>query len=600
MFKYVQISKKHKVLPIERSVRMKKYENGTFRIQNVGEVVTLKGWISKKRNLGGLLFLDLRDRSGIMQLVVHPENKIYELAETLKSEYVIEATGKIIERESKNKNVPTGDVELEVETLSIINSAIDLPFDLNKDTALEDTKLKYRYLDLRRENIKNNLILRHKITMITRNFLSNLGFIEVETPILCKSTPEGARDYLVPSRISNGKFYALPQSPQIYKQLLMIGGMEKYFQIARCFRDEDLRADRQPEFTQIDIEMSFVEEEDIWQVVEDLMKEIFQQIKGIELNRFERLPYIDAMRRFGTDKPDTRFGMELQDISSIYKDTDFQVFKNILSENGIINAIIVKNKADIYSRKELDKLTDFVKIYGAQTLSYLKYTDSTLSGSIVKVMNETEKNDLVQKLELQENDLVLIVAGKKKIVQTSLGALRVKLGHELNLIEDEKYNFLWVTNFPMFEYSEEEGRYVAAHHPFTSPNLEDVDKLMTDPENCYSRAYDLVLNGYELLSGSIRIHNQELQEKVFEAIGMTIEEAKQKFGFFLDAFQYGTPPHGGVGIGLERLVMILAGTDNIRDVVAFPKTASASDLMSEAPNIVSPKQLKELGIELTK
>lgn len=579
---------------------MKKYENGSFRLQNVGEVVTLKGWVSKKRNLGGLLFLDLRDRSGIMQLVVHPENKVYELAETLKSEYVIEVTGKIVERESKNKNVPTGDVELEVETLNIINTAIDLPFDLNKDNALEDTKLKYRYLDLRRENIKNNLILRHQITMIARNFLSNLGFIEVETPILCKSTPEGARDYLVPSRISNGKFYALPQSPQIYKQLLMVGGIEKYFQIARCFRDEDLRADRQPEFTQIDIEMSFIEEEDIWKVVEDLMKEIFQKVKGIELNQFERLPYVEAMRRFGTDKPDTRFDMELQDISAIFKETDFQVFKNILNENGIINAIVVKKKADVYSRKEIDKLTDFVKIYGAQTLSYLKYTENTLSGSIIKVMREEEKDALIQQLNIQENDLILIVAGKKKIVQTSLGALRVKLGHDLNLIEEGKYNFLWVTNFPMFEYSEEENRYVAAHHPFTSPNLEDVDKLMTDPENCYSRAYDLVLNGYELLSGSIRIHNQQLQEKVFEAIGMTLEEAKQKFGFFLDAFQYGTPPHGGVGIGLERLVMILAGTDNIRDVVAFPKTASASDLMSEAPNIVSQKQLKELGIELTK
>lgn len=579
---------------------MKKYENGSFRLQNVGEVVTLKGWVSKKRNLGGLLFLDLRDRSGIMQLVVHPENKVYELAETLKSEYVIEVTGKIVERESKNKNVPTGDVELEVETLNIINTAIDLPFDLNKDNALEDTKLKYRYLDLRRENIKNNLILRHQITMIARNFLSNLGFIEVETPILCKSTPEGARDYLVPSRISNGKFYALPQSPQIYKQLLMIGGIEKYFQIARCFRDEDLRADRQPEFTQIDIEMSFIEEEDIWKVVEDLMKEIFQKVKGIELNQFERLPYVEAMRRFGTDKPDTRFDMELQDISAIFKETDFQVFKNILNENGIINAIVAKKKADVYSRKEIDKLTDFVKIYGAQTLSYLKYTENTLSGSITKVMREEEKDTLIQQLNIQENDLILIVAGKKKIVQTSLGALRVKLGHDLNLIEEGKYNFLWVTNFPMFEYSEEENRYVAAHHPFTSPNLEDVDKLMTDPENCYSRAYDLVLNGYELLSGSIRIHNQQLQEKVFEAIGMTLEEAKQKFGFFLDAFQYGTPPHGGVGIGLERLVMILAGTDNIRDVVAFPKTASASDLMSEAPNIVSQKQLKELGIELTK
>lgn len=580
---------------------MKKYENGSFRLSNVGEEVTLKGWVAKKRNLGGLLFIDLRDRSGIMQLVIRPENPCYALGETLKNEYVIEVVGIVVERESKNENLPTGEVELSVSQLKIINQSSDLPFELTKDTtALEDTRLKYRYLDLRRENLQQNLILRHQVTLITRNFLSKLGFIEIETPILCKSTPEGARDYLVPSRISKGKFYALPQSPQIYKQLLMIGGMEKYFQIARCFRDEDLRADRQPEFTQIDIEMSFATEEDIWQVVESLMKEIFKQIKGIQLDAFERLTYTECMKRFGSDKPDTRFAMELEDITSIFEHTNFEIFKNIIENKGIINALVVKNHASDYSRKDLDKLTEFVKIYGAKALSYLKYNDGELSGSIVKVMNEEEKSSLITTLGIEANDLVLIVADKKKIVQSSLGALRNKLGHDLHLIEEEKYNFLWVTNFPMFEYSEEEERFVAAHHPFTSPNLEDVDKLMTDPENCFSRAYDLVLNGYELLSGSIRIYDQQLQEKVFEAIGMTMEEAKTKFGFFLDAFQFGTPPHGGVGIGLERLIMILAGTDNIRDVVAFPKTASASDLMSEAPNIVDKKQLKELGIELVK
>ncbi len=580
---------------------MKKYENGSFRLSNVGEEVTLKGWVAKKRNLGGLLFIDLRDRSGIMQLVIRPENPCYALGETLKNEYVIEVVGIVVERESKNENLPTGEVELSVSQLKIINQSSDLPFELTKDTtALEDTRLKYRYLDLRRENLQQNLILRHQVTLITRNFLSKLGFIEIETPILCKSTPEGARDYLVPSRISKGKFYALPQSPQIYKQLLMIGGMEKYFQIARCFRDEDLRADRQPEFTQIDIEMSFATEEDIWQVVESLMKEIFKQVKGIQLDAFERLTYTECMKRFGSDKPDTRFAMELEDITSIFEHTNFEIFKNIIENKGIINALVVKNHASDYSRKDLDKLTEFVKIYGAKALSYLKYNDGELSGSIVKVMNEEEKSSLITTLGIEANDLVLIVADKKKIVQSSLGALRNKLGHDLHLIEEEKYNFLWVTNFPMFEYSEEEERFVAAHHPFTSPNLEDVDKLMTDPENCFSRAYDLVLNGYELLSGSIRIHDQQLQEKVFEAIGMTMEEAKTKFGFFLDAFQFGTPPHGGVGIGLERLIMILAGTDNIRDVVAFPKTASASDLMSEAPNIVDKKQLKELGIELVK
>lgn len=580
---------------------MKKYENGSFRLSNVGEEVTLKGWVAKKRNLGGLLFIDLRDRSGIMQLVIRPENPCYALGETLKNEYVIEVVGIVVERESKNENLPTGEVELSVSQLKIINQSSDLPFELTKDTtALEDTRLKYRYLDLRRENLQQNLILRHQVTLITRNFLSKLGFIEIETPILCKSTPEGARDYLVPSRISKGKFYALPQSPQIYKQLLMIGGMEKYFQIARCFRDEDLRADRQPEFTQIDIEMSFATEEDIWQVVESLMKEIFKQVKGIQLDAFERLTYTECMKRFGSDKPDTRFAMELEDITSIFEHTNFEIFKNIIENKGIINALVVKNHASDYSRKDLDKLTEFVKIYGAKALSYLKYNDGELSGSIVKVMNEEEKSSLITTLGIEANDLVLIVADKKKIVQSSLGALRNKLGHDLHLIEEEKYNFLWVTNFPMFEYSEEEERFVAAHHPFTSPNLEDVDKLMTDPENCFSRAYDLVLNGYELLSGSIRIYDQQLQEKVFEAIGMTMEEAKTKFGFFLDAFQFGTPPHGGVGIGLERLIMILAGTDNIRDVVAFPKTASASDLMSEAPNIVDKKQLKELGIELVK
>ncbi len=578
---------------------MKKYMNGEFRLSDVGNEVTLKGWVGKKRNLGGLIFIDLRDRSGVMQLVVRPESSCYSLAETLKNEYVIEVSGTILERESKNPNLPTGEVELAVKELNIMNASFDLPFEIaNEVTALEDTRLKYRYLDLRREPIKNNLILRHQVTMIVRNFLSNLGFIEVETPILCKSTPEGARDYLVPSRVFNGKFYALPQSPQIYKQLLMIGGMEKYFQIARCFRDEDLRADRQPEFTQIDIEMSFIEEEDIWNVVEELMKKIFKEVKGITLPKFERLTYNECMDRFGSDKPDTRFGMEIEEISELFQNTDFKVFESILKDHGIINALVLKNGADQYSRKDLDQLTDFVKIYGAKALSYLKYQEKEFSGSIAKVLSEREKESLIKKLSLEENDMVFIIADKKKVVKTSLGALRVKLGHDCNLIDENKYNFLWVTNFPMFEYSEEEGRFLAAHHPFTSPNLEDVDKLLTDKENCYSRAYDLVINGYELLSGSIRIHDAEVQKKVFEAIGLTMEEAKEKFGFFLEAFQYGTPPHGGVGIGLERLIMILAGTDNIRDVVAFPKTASASDLMSEAPNTVEEKQLKELGIAL--
>lgn len=578
---------------------MKIFNNGEFTINNVGETVELYGWVQKKRNLGGLVFIDLRDRSGIIQLVVNPENSYYDLASSLKSESVIKVSGKVCERQSKNLKISTGEVEVAVDSLELINMSADIPFEIGVDsTALEDTRLKYRYLDIRRDNIKNNLMLRHKVNMIARNYLSNNGFVEVETPILCVPTPEGARDYLVPSRISNGKFYALPQSPQIYKQLLMIGGMEKYFQIARCFRDEDLRADRQPEFTQIDIEMSFACEEDIWSITEGLMKDVFKQVKNVELESFPKLTYNECMKRFGSDKPDTRFGLELQDISEIFSNTTFEIFKNILNENGIINAIVLKDKADSLSRKDIDKLTDFVKIYKAKALSYLKYNDNELTGSIAKVLTDDEKNNIISELELSNNDIVFIVADKKNIVQTSLGALRLNLGKKFDLIDTTKYNFLWVTEFPMYEYSEEENRYVAAHHPFTSPRVEDMDKLLTDQENCYSRAYDLVLNGYELLSGSVRIHDSQTQEKVFEAIGLSEEEAKRKFGFFLDAFKYGAPPHCGVGIGLERLIMILSDTDNIRDVVAFPKTASASCLMSEAPGIVDEKALDDLGIRI--
>ena len=577
---------------------MKKIFNNEIDIKNINETIKLYGWVQKKRNLGGLIFIDLRDRSGIIQLVVKPTSQFYPLAESLKSEYVIEVEGKVVERENKNNNIATGEIEILVENLVLINESLDLPFEISKTNSLEDTRLKYRYLDIRRENIKNNLILRHKVMLIARNFLSKQGFIEIETPILCKSTPEGARDYLVPSRIFNGKFYALPQSPQIYKQLLMIGGMEKYFQIARCFRDEDLRADRQPEFTQIDIEMSFADEEDIWSIVENLMKEIFLEIKGIKLDNFIRISYDDAIERFGSDKPDTRFSMELINITDIFTNTNFSIYKDIIKNKGIINCLVVKNASDKFSRKDLDKLNDFVKVYKANILSYLKYNEE-LTGSIAKALTEDEKSTLIKKLNLKENDLVLFLAGDFKIVKTALGALRVKLGNELGLVDENKFNFLWVTDFPMYEFSEEENRFVAAHHPFTSPKISDLDKLLTDKEHCYSRAYDLVLNGYELLSGSIRIHNEEVQKKVFEAIGLTEEEAKQKFGFFLEAFKYGAPPHGGVGIGLERLIMVLAGTENIRDVVAFPKTANAACLMSDAPNIVDNKQLKELGIEIT-
>ena len=573
------------------------HTNGELRKINENEEVVLQGWVAKRRNLGAIVFIDLRDTYGITQITFSED--IAKSITEVRKEYVLEVKGIVALRRDANPKLNTGEIEVLVNDVKIINTSETTPLIIADDTdALEDTRLKYRYLDLRRPVLQNNLKLRHKVSMITRNYLSNLNFTEVDTPILGRATPEGARDYLVPSRINNGKFYALPQAPQIYKQLLMVSGMDRYFQIARCFRDEDLRADRQPEFTQIDIEMSFVEEKDVFAVVEGLMKDVFKQIKNVDLSTFIQLPYCEAMDRYGSDKPDTRFDMEINDISSVFKNTEFKVFKNILDDNGVINCLVVKDEASNYSRKKLDKLQDFVKIYKAKALSYLKYSNGELSGSIVKVLSDTEKSELITELNLEENDLVLVVADKYKIVKASLGALRVKLANDLSLIDEEKYNFLWVTNFPMFEYVEAEDRFVAAHHPFTSPNPEDIDKLVNDKANCYSRAYDLVVNGYELLSGSIRIHDQELQNKVFEAIGLSQEEAQAKFGFFLEAFKYGAPPHGGVGIGLERLIMILAGTDNIRDVVAFPKTLSATDLMSEAPNVVDEEQLDELGIKI--
>lgn len=572
------------------------HNNGELRLQDVNSEVTLCGWVAKRRNFGALVFIDLRDRYGITQLVFNED--IATQISDVRNEYVLQVKGTVVERKDKNPKLATGEIEVVVREVKIVNTAITTPMIIADETdALEDTRLKYRYLDLRRPVLQKNLILRNRITLLVRNYLAKYGFTEVETPILCRSTPEGARDYLVPSRISKGQFYALPQSPQLYKQLLMVGGMDRYFQIARCFRDEDLRADRQPEFSQIDIEMSFVDEEDIWSMTEGLMKEIFKDIKGIDLPEFKRIPYDTCMEKYGSDKPDLRFDMPLYNVSEVFANTEFKVFENCLNEGGIIQAMNVKNGADKFSRKQLDKLQDYVKVYGAKALANLKLTAEGFAGSVTKVLSDAEKEALRTMLNIEENDIVFFVADKKKVAQSSLGALRVKLGHDLDLINKDAYEFLWVTDFPMFEYDENENRYVAAHHPFTSPNLEDVDKLLSDPAHCYSRAYDLVLNGYELLSGSIRIHDQKLQEKVFEAIGMTLEEAHEKFSWFMDAFQYGTPPHGGVGIGLERLTMILADTDNIRDVVAFPKTASASDLMAQAPSPVDPAQLKELGIE---
>lgn len=576
---------------------MKKYNNNDFNIKNVGENVELYGWASKVRNLGGLIFIDLRDRSGKVQLVINPDNNCYEEASKVRNEYVLKVNGIIEERQSKNPNMATGEIEVNVSSLEILNEAATPVFELDKDDALEDTRLKYRYLDLRRDNIKNNLITRHKITMAARKFLSDNGFIEVETPILSKSTPEGARDYLVPSRVNKGSFYALPQSPQIYKQLLMIGGVEKYFQIARCFRDEDLRADRQPEFTQIDMEMSFVNEEDVMDNTEKLFQTIFKEVKGYDIKLpLMRMKYDDVINFYGSDKPDLRFDMKINDVTDVFSKCDFELFKRELENKGIINAIVVKNAADKYSRKDIDKLTDFVKTYKANGLFFLKYNNNEFAGSIVKILTDEVKEELIKNLCLEENDLIFVIAGKKLITKTSLGALRCKLARDLDLIKKGDYKFLWVTDFPSFEWSEEENRFVACHHPFTAPKDEDIDKLLTDKEHCYSKAYDIVCNGYEAGGGSIRIHNADVQEKMFEALELTKEDIEEKFGFFVNAFKYGTPPHGGLAIGLERLTMLLCETDNIKDVIAFPKTSSASCLMSEAPNTVSEKQLEELNI----
>lgn len=577
---------------------MKKIFNNDLNIKNVNEKVEVYGWASKVRNLGGVLFIDLRDRSGIVQITIRPEDECYDTALKIKSEYVIKVCGVVVERESKNKNIATGDIEIKVEDLEILNTSLDLPFAITDDTtALEDTRLKYRYLDIRRPFLKDIIILRSKVAHIIRNYMNDNHFIEVETPILCKSTPEGARDYLVPSRINKGSFYALPQSPQLLKQLLMIGGIERYYQIAKCFRDEDLRADRQPEFTQLDMEMSFIEENDIMTIIEGLLEKVFKEIKDINLKLpIDRMKYNDAINLYGSDKPDLRFDMKINDITNLFKKTEFAPFENVLQENGVINAIVVKGKASKYSRKDLDKLTEFVKTYKASSLFYLKYNEESFTGSIAKILNSSLEDNLKKELSLEEDDLILIVADSYKVTKQSLGALRCKIAKDQGLINKEDYKFVWITDFPSFEYSEEEKRYVACHHPFTAPKDEDIDKLLTDKGNCYSKAYDIVINGYEVGGGSIRIHNEEVQNKMFEALELSEEDIKEKFGFFVDALKYGTPPHGGLAIGLERLIMILTGTDNIKDVIAFPKTASASDLMSESPSVVSDIQLKELGI----
>lgn len=578
---------------------MKTIENNTITKENIGQILELYGWVQKKRDLGGVIFIDLRDRSGLIQLTIRPENKAYEIASRLKNEYVIKVIGTVQKREKANPNMKTGEIEIDIQELEIINTSIETPFEIKDDTnALEDTRLKYRYLDLRRQSLKDKIMTRAKITRSIRDFLDNEGFIDIETPVLCRSTPEGARDYLVPSRINKGNFYALPQSPQILKQLLMVSGFEKYYQIAKCFRDEDLRADRQPEFTQVDVELSFVDEFDVMNVIEKLIAKVFKEIKQVEIKLpLKRMKYNDAIKNYGSDKPDLRYEMPIQEITNIFNNTSIEFLKKVIEEKGIINALVLKNKADKYSRKEMDKLTDFVKTYKATGLAYIKVEDN-LSGSIAKSLSEEEISTLKSQLNLEKNDIVFIISGVYNIVKTSLGALRCKLAKDNQMINNKEYQMLFITDFPVFEYSEQENRYVACHHPFTAPKDEDIDKLLTDKANCYAKAYDIVINGYEAGGGSIRIHNQDIQKIMFEALGFTDEEAKEKFGFLMEAFKYGTPPHGGFALGLDRLTMLLTETDNIRDVIAFPKTASASCLLTEAPNVVSEKQLEELGLKL--
>ena len=571
---------------------------GRVREEHIGQEITLKGWVARRRDLGGLIFIDLRDREGIMQLVINPEKvsaEVMATAESLRSEFVIEVTGQVAAREQANDKLATGAVELNVTALTVLNTAKTTPFEIKDGIeANDDTRLRYRYLDLRRPEMLENLKLRAKVTHSIRNYLDELEFIDVETPFLSKSTPEGARDYLVPSRVNKGHFYALPQSPQITKQLLMNAGFDRYYQIVKCFRDEDLRGDRQPEFTQVDLETSFLTEQEIQDITEGLIARVMKETKGIEVTLpFPRMKYDDAMALYGSDKPDTRFEMLLQDLTDLVKGVDFKVF----SEAPAVKAIVVKGAADNYSRKDIDKMTEVAKQYGAKGLAWVKVVDGELNGPVAKFLTSIQ-GDLTSALGLEDKDLVLFVADTLEVANATLGALRGRIAKELGLIDTDKFNFLWVVDWPMFEWSEEEGRYMSAHHPFTLPQADTAHELEGDLAKVRAIAYDIVLNGYELGGGSLRINQKELQERMFKALGFSTEEANDQFGFLLEAMDYGFPPHGGLAIGLDRFVMLLAGEDNIREVIAFPKNNKATDPMTQAPSTVALKQLEELNLQV--
>ena len=577
---------------------------GKLGIDHIDQEVLLKGWVQKRRDLGGLIFIDLRDKSGIVQIVFNPavSKEALTIAESVRSEYVIEVTGQVVKRDDAtiNRAVKTGTIEVFARSLEILNKSKNPPFMIQDDTDVaEDLRLKYRYLDLRRSSLQETFKMRHLTTQAIRNFLNENEFLEMETPILTKSTPEGARDYLVPSRVHSGEFYALPQSPQLFKQLIMVSGFEKYYQIARCFRDEDLRADRQPEFTQIDIETSFMSSDEIMEMTEQMMQKVMKEVKDTDLVLpLPRMKYQEAMERFGSDKPDTRFGLELNDVSDSVKDSSFKVFQGAVKSGGKVALINAKNQATHYSRKDIDKLTDFVKVYGAKGLAWLKVEENELKGPISKFLSEDEAKGIKYNANASDGDLLLFVADKSSVVYDSLGALRLKLGKEMNLIDESKFNFLWITDWPLLEYDEDAERYTAAHHPFTMPAEEDASKLLSDPATVRANAYDLVLNGYELGGGSLRIHKREQQDEMFEVLGFTPEQANEQFGFLLEALEYGAPPHGGIALGLDRIIMLLAGRSNLRDTILFPKTASATDPLTDAPSEVATNQLDELSIQL--